>query len=148
MDQYQQALVQMFQMFSGLHKDQMGYLREEMDRQQQITQELRALQAELTKLHAAAPERGQRQAPAGQAGVNGAAPVVAPTAAPAGDHGGAGRGGAGKPPPAQAVPAPGQASGAPAAALPCGKKTWNRLKSSSNPSMRSRLRAMTSSWTA
>jgi predicted component of type VI protein secretion system len=119
MDQFQQALVQMFQMFSGLHKDQMGYLREEMERQQQITQELRALQAELTKLRAAAPGQGQRQAAAGQAGANGVGvPVPPPRTAPAGDPGAAASARAEKPtpPPAEACAAPGQAGGAPAAA--------------------------------
>jgi pSer/pThr/pTyr-binding forkhead associated (FHA) protein len=108
LDQFQQALVQMFQMFSGLHKDQMGYLREEMERQQQITQELRALQVELTKLHAAAPGRGQPERPASPVGGNGAAPSSEPA--------GARRGGAGGPTPssAQAAPAPGEPGGAPA----------------------------------
>jgi hypothetical protein len=116
MDQFQQALVQMFQMFSGLHKDQMGYLREEMERQQQITQELRALQAELTKLRTAAPDQGQRQAPAGQVGANGVgALVLPPRAAPACERSEAGSAGKPAPPPAQAVPAPVQASEAPAA---------------------------------
>jgi hypothetical protein len=116
MDQFQQALVQMFQMFSGLHKDQMAYLREEMERQQQITQELRALQAELTKVRAAAPDQGQRQAPAGQVGTNGvAAPVLPPRAALTGDRSEAGSAGKPAPVPEPPVPAPGQARGGPAA---------------------------------
>jgi hypothetical protein len=91
-----------------------------MERQQQITQELRALQAELTKLRAAAPGQGQRQAAAVQAGTNGAGvPVPPPRTAPAGDPGAAASASAGKPtpPPAQAAAAPGQTGGAAPAGL-------------------------------
>jgi len=51
-DQFQQAVLQMFQMFSTLHKDQAGLLREEIERQNQLNRELRDVQAELSKLQA------------------------------------------------------------------------------------------------
>jgi hypothetical protein len=49
-DQFQQATLRMFDLFSGLHQDQMAYLREELDRQRELTRELQGLQAELSKL--------------------------------------------------------------------------------------------------
>ncbi len=82
-EQFQQALVQMFQMFSALHKDQVGFLREELERQQQITEELRELQTALGKLQqgqangAAPPARAVHEATNGA----GAAPVL-PAAKP------------------------------------------------------------------
>jgi pSer/pThr/pTyr-binding forkhead associated (FHA) protein len=48
-EQFQQAIVQMFQMFSALHQDQVGYLREELARLHQVTQELHALQNQLAQ---------------------------------------------------------------------------------------------------
>jgi pSer/pThr/pTyr-binding forkhead associated (FHA) protein len=55
-DQFQQTMSMMVQMFSGLHRDQMGLLRQELDRVQELTQELTMLQAELA---------GQSATPAG-----------------------------------------------------------------------------------
>ncbi len=63
-DQFQQALLQMFQMFGALHKDQMGFLREELDRQRQVTEELRGLQIELAKLQSGAPAAHAQRATA------------------------------------------------------------------------------------
>lgn len=48
-DQFNQALMMMFQMFSSMHKDQMGLIREELAQIQQLTREQQALQAELAK---------------------------------------------------------------------------------------------------
>ncbi len=52
LDQFQTALLQTLQLFSTLHKDQMSFLRDELDRQRVLTQELRELQAELARLQA------------------------------------------------------------------------------------------------
>ncbi len=48
-DQFQQALQMMFGMFSGMHQDQMGLIREELARIRELTEEQRALQAELAR---------------------------------------------------------------------------------------------------
>jgi len=53
-DQFRQTLMIMFQMFSALHKDQMAFFQQEMDRVQQLTQELHLLQIEEAK-HAPPP---------------------------------------------------------------------------------------------
>jgi pSer/pThr/pTyr-binding forkhead associated (FHA) protein len=93
-EQFQQALVQMFQMFSALHKDQVGFLREELERQQQITQELRELQTALGKLQVGQTNGAPRTVPATSEGANGssAAPAWAaakpqPEREPAGSRG-------------------------------------------------------------
>jgi hypothetical protein len=59
-DQFQQALMQMFKVFGTLHRDQAEALRTELDRQQQLTRELREIQAELSRHPAAAPGRPDR----------------------------------------------------------------------------------------
>jgi pSer/pThr/pTyr-binding forkhead associated (FHA) protein len=46
-DQFQQALLMMFRMFSGMHQDQMALIREEMARILRLSEEQQALQAEL-----------------------------------------------------------------------------------------------------
>ncbi len=48
-DQFQQAMMMMFQMFSSMHRDQMGVIREELDRLQELTEEIQNLQAQLAK---------------------------------------------------------------------------------------------------
>lgn len=48
-DQFQQALMMMFQMFSGMHQDQMALIREELARIHQLTEQQRTLQAELDR---------------------------------------------------------------------------------------------------
>jgi pSer/pThr/pTyr-binding forkhead associated (FHA) protein len=48
-DQFQQAMMMMFQMFSSMHKDQMGVIREELDRLQELTEEIQLLQSQLAK---------------------------------------------------------------------------------------------------
>jgi hypothetical protein len=48
-DQFQQTMMMMVQMFSSMHRDQFGLLREELDRVQQLSQELATLQAELSR---------------------------------------------------------------------------------------------------
>jgi pSer/pThr/pTyr-binding forkhead associated (FHA) protein len=57
-DHFQQTVAMMVQMFSGLHRDQMALLRQELDRVQELTQELTMLQAELAK-QPAAPATGR-----------------------------------------------------------------------------------------
>jgi pSer/pThr/pTyr-binding forkhead associated (FHA) protein len=47
-DQFQQSLVAMAQVFSGLHQEQMALLRQELDRLNELTVELRTLEARLS----------------------------------------------------------------------------------------------------
>jgi pSer/pThr/pTyr-binding forkhead associated (FHA) protein len=54
-DQFQQAMMMMFQMFGNLQKDQMALIRQELDRVQELTQEIQILQAELKKSHPSHP---------------------------------------------------------------------------------------------
>jgi predicted component of type VI protein secretion system len=76
-EQFQQALLTMFQMFSAMHNDQVSFLREELSRLQQVTQELNGLQKELQKSGQAPP--GPAASPAPFAG---APPAYAPAPAP------------------------------------------------------------------
>lgn len=55
-DQFQQALMMMFQVFSGMHQDQMNLIREELARLHQLTEEQHALQAELASRSATPPD--------------------------------------------------------------------------------------------
>jgi pSer/pThr/pTyr-binding forkhead associated (FHA) protein len=57
-DQFQQTMMMMVQMFSGMHREQFGLLREELDRVQQLSQELATLQAELANQQASASGSG------------------------------------------------------------------------------------------
>jgi hypothetical protein len=63
LDQFQQAMMAMVQVFGALHRDQMGQVREELDRLRNTTQELHTLRAELA-----------RQCQANGPAVNGGAP--------------------------------------------------------------------------
>src|SRR5207253_6738206 len=54
-DQFQQAMMMMFQMFNSLQKDQIAVIREELDNQQRLTQELSKLQAEINNRATASP---------------------------------------------------------------------------------------------
>jgi len=53
-DQFQQAMMVMFQTFSLLHRDQMELVRQELNRVHELTRQLHELQAELAKQPAAA----------------------------------------------------------------------------------------------
>jgi pSer/pThr/pTyr-binding forkhead associated (FHA) protein len=53
-DQFQQAMLTMVQMFGALHRDQMGLVREELDRLRDLTQELYGLRADLVGRQSAA----------------------------------------------------------------------------------------------
>jgi pSer/pThr/pTyr-binding forkhead associated (FHA) protein len=55
-DQFQQAIMMMVEMFREMQHDQVGLIREEVDRLHQITVELQALQAELASQRAAPAE--------------------------------------------------------------------------------------------
>ena len=46
-DQFHQATMAMVQMFGSMHRDQMGVVREELDRIRQLGQELQTIQAQL-----------------------------------------------------------------------------------------------------
>jgi pSer/pThr/pTyr-binding forkhead associated (FHA) protein len=48
-DQFRQTLLMMFQMFSALHKDQMAFFQQEMERVQELTRELEMLQQEAAR---------------------------------------------------------------------------------------------------
>jgi hypothetical protein len=48
-DQFQQTMVLMVQMFGTMHREQMGLLREELDKVHRLTREVEELQAELRK---------------------------------------------------------------------------------------------------
>jgi hypothetical protein len=48
-DQFTQVLLMMGQMFSQLHRDQLGLVREELEKLQEVSHELRTLQAELAQ---------------------------------------------------------------------------------------------------
>src|SRR5262249_11973766 len=54
-DQFQQAMVMLFQMFSAFHKDQAGALRGDMERLRDLTHELHALQLQLAQRPPALP---------------------------------------------------------------------------------------------
>ena len=47
MDQFQQQQMMMMQMFMGMHKEQMGLFREEMDRLRELTVEIASIKAQL-----------------------------------------------------------------------------------------------------
>jgi hypothetical protein len=55
-DQFQQAMMVMFQTFSVLHRDQMELVRHELNRVHELTRQLHELQAELAKQPAAAKD--------------------------------------------------------------------------------------------
>jgi pSer/pThr/pTyr-binding forkhead associated (FHA) protein len=79
-EQFQQALTMMVHLFSGLHRDQMQLIRQEMNHLQELTRELQGLPAELAR-HTSVPPRNAGAAPSPRP----TAPVVpiAPPAAPA-----------------------------------------------------------------
>lgn len=62
-EQFQQALLMMFQQFSTLHNDQMSQLRGELERIREITEELEDLKAALRELPKTAPEPSPVTAP-------------------------------------------------------------------------------------
>lgn len=78
-EQFQQAMVMMFQMFGKLQHEQIGVIRDEMDRLHQLSREVLALQAELAKHTKPAAER-----PRGTLAVPGPrAPAYSPATNPA-----------------------------------------------------------------
>jgi pSer/pThr/pTyr-binding forkhead associated (FHA) protein len=66
-DQFHQSVLLVVQTFSALHRDQMGVIREELDRLHQLTSELHTLQAELAK-HPRADEPAAQAASASPSG--------------------------------------------------------------------------------
>ena len=54
-DQFQHALVTMFQMFEGMHREQMDLIRGEMTRLHQLAEDERRLRAELERRTPPAP---------------------------------------------------------------------------------------------
>jgi pSer/pThr/pTyr-binding forkhead associated (FHA) protein len=61
-DQFQQAMLMMFQMFGKLQREQIGVIRDEMDRLHQLSREVMALQTELAR-HAPQPSGRPRATP-------------------------------------------------------------------------------------
>ena len=49
-DQFQQAMMMMFQMFNTLQRDQIGVIRSELDHLHELSREMQTLQMELAKL--------------------------------------------------------------------------------------------------
>jgi len=66
MDQFQQSTMMMMQMFGGMHREQMGLIREELDRLNELNEEVARIKAEMSARPAGSP-----------------APAPAPTPAPA-----------------------------------------------------------------
>ncbi len=54
-DQFQQAVGMVLEMFTGMHRDQVAIIRQEIDRLQQLTDELHTLQEEADHMQAAGP---------------------------------------------------------------------------------------------
>jgi pSer/pThr/pTyr-binding forkhead associated (FHA) protein len=76
-DQFQQAMMMMFQMFNTLQRDQIGVIRQELDHLQELSRELHALQSELAKRSAPGAVPTPKPAPAAvrEPAVPAAAPV-------------------------------------------------------------------------
>ena len=49
MDQFQQSMMMMLQMFSGMHRDQMGLVKEELERLRELNNEIALIKAELNQ---------------------------------------------------------------------------------------------------
>ncbi|MFO0907037.1 MAG: FHA domain-containing protein [Isosphaeraceae bacterium] len=83
MDQFQQSMLMMLQMFSGMHKDQMGLVREELDRLRELNNEIAAIKAEMKQRPATpAPAPAAPRAANGHADPAWPAPPKPPTAKP------------------------------------------------------------------
>jgi pSer/pThr/pTyr-binding forkhead associated (FHA) protein len=63
MDQFHQTMLVMAEMFTSLHREQTGLVREEMEHLRRITQELTTLQAELARQKAGEPAPAPTAAP-------------------------------------------------------------------------------------
>jgi pSer/pThr/pTyr-binding forkhead associated (FHA) protein len=81
-DQFQQGMMMMFQMFSNMHRDQMGVIREELDRLQELTEEIQNLQAQLAKTAPTASPPAAGTTPANRPGQNAVGAASKPTAQP------------------------------------------------------------------
>ncbi|HLJ94436.1 MAG TPA: FHA domain-containing protein [Gemmataceae bacterium] len=82
-EQFQQAMLMMFQMFGRLQREQIGVIRDEMDRLHQLSREVLALQSELAKRPQPTAER-PRTAPASASGRTvPESATVSPTSRPA-----------------------------------------------------------------
>lgn len=53
LDQFQQSMLMMMQMFGGMHREQMGLVREELDRLRELTEEMQSIKARLADRPAA-----------------------------------------------------------------------------------------------
>jgi pSer/pThr/pTyr-binding forkhead associated (FHA) protein len=97
LDQFQQQMMMMMQMFGGMHREQMGVMREELERLRELNNEMASIKAEL----AARPGPGAGGA---RAGADGPTPTVSPQPQQDGSYyiGGAARGTNGQHPPANA----------------------------------------------
>jgi pSer/pThr/pTyr-binding forkhead associated (FHA) protein len=73
-DQFQQSTLMMVQMFSALHRDQLGLIRTELDRLHELTHEMQVLQQEMIK-HSGRSEAAPKT---NGAGANGGAHHPAP----------------------------------------------------------------------
>jgi len=64
-NQFQQSMMMMMQMFGGMHQDQMGLVREELDRLRELTSEIQSIKSQLAERPAPAPNPPPFYRPAG-----------------------------------------------------------------------------------
>jgi pSer/pThr/pTyr-binding forkhead associated (FHA) protein len=60
-DQFQQQMMMMLQMFNGMHREQMGMIREELDRLRELSMEVHTLRAKMATAPTGRPNLGQGQ---------------------------------------------------------------------------------------
>ena len=56
LDQFQSSMMMMMQMFNGMHRDQMGLVREELDRLRELGDEIQQIKVQMAASAAAAPQ--------------------------------------------------------------------------------------------
>lgn len=56
LDQFQSSMMMMMQMFNGMHRDQMGLVREELDRLRELGDEIQQIKVQMAASTAAAPQ--------------------------------------------------------------------------------------------
>lgn len=79
-EQFQQSLIMMFQMFSGMHQDQMGLIREELAQIRRLAEEQDGLQAELARRSVDQAERPALRLVSAGPTAEGRAPATGPAA--------------------------------------------------------------------
>ena len=114
-EQFQQALMMMFQLFSGMHQDQMALIRQELAEIRHLTEEQQALQAELARrpspVNGTPPMRSPSPEPSAEPSET-PTPAAASRPTVAGDRAGASSVPRSSPPPRPDRPASTQTAGA------------------------------------